>query len=114
MSAALVAICGWIATSAADIVSGPSEGIRRDVASLKEIQTSVDRRTQDTFEAVYGTIEQMVDRLAVIEDELRDRHLAPHPDRSVDAPEWCREPAPPPHPGERRGGATPAIGAGTP
>src|SRR5258707_5451157 len=114
MSAALVAICGWIATSAADIVSGPSEGIRRDVASLKEIQTSVDRRTQDTFEAVYGTIEQMVARLAVIEDELRDRHLAPHPDRSVDAPEWCREPAPPPHPGERREGATPAMVAEAP
>ncbi len=73
----LAAIHQQIATSAADIISSPSQSIRRDVASLKEIQTSVDRRTQDTFEAVYGTIEQMVDRLAVIEDELRDRHLAP-------------------------------------
>ena len=110
----LAAIHQQIATNAADIVSSPSESIRRDVASLREIQTSVDRRTQDTFEAVYGTIEQMVDRLAVIEDELRDRHLAPHPDRSVDAPEWCREPAPPPHPGESREGATPAMVAEAP
>jgi localization factor PodJL len=102
----LAAIHQQIATSTADIISGPSEGIRRDVASLKEIQTSVDRRTQDTFEAVYGTIEQMVDRLAVIEGELQDRHLAPHPDRSVDAPEWCSERAPPAHAGERREGAT--------
>src|SRR5260370_9857388 len=59
-------------------------------------------------------MEQMGDRLAVIEDGLGDRHLAPHPDRSVDAPEWCREPAPPPHPGERREGATPAMVAEAP
>jgi localization factor PodJL len=98
----------------AEAVRSPSEEIRRDVASLKEIQTSVDRRTQDTFEAVYGTIEQMVDRLAIIEDELRDRHLAPHSDRSVNAPEWHSEHAPPPHPGERREGATPAMVAEAP
>src|SRR5260370_20426173 len=55
----LAAIHQQIATSAADIVSGPSEGIRRDVPSLKEIQTSVDRRTQDTFKADNVTIEQM-------------------------------------------------------
>ena len=110
----LAAIHQQIATSAADIISSPSQSIRRDVASLKEIQTSVDRRTQDTFEAVYGTIEQMVDRLAVIEDELRDRHLAPHPDRSVETPEWCSDRAPPPHAGERREGATPAMVAEAP
>jgi localization factor PodJL len=110
----LAAIHQQIATSAADILSGSSEFIRRDVASLKEIQTSVDRRTQDTFEAVYGTIEQMVDRLAVIEDELADRHLAPHPDRSVDAPEWYSEHASPTHAGERRELVTPAMVAQAP
>ncbi len=73
----LEAIQHQIVASAADAISGPAESIRRDVASLKEIQTSVDRRTQDTFEAVYGTIEQVVDRLASIEDELRDgRHVS--------------------------------------
>ncbi len=62
-----------VADTAATAISGPAESIRRDVASLKEIQASVDRRTQDTFEAVYGTIERIVDRLAAIEEELRER-----------------------------------------
>jgi localization factor PodJL len=52
-------------------VSAPAEAIRRDVATLKELQCAIDRRTQDTFEAVYGTIEQVVDRLATIEEDLR-------------------------------------------
>ncbi len=66
-----------VAATAADAISGPAESIRRDVASLKEIQASVDRRTQDTFEAVYGTIERIVDRLAAIEEELREHSSAP-------------------------------------
>jgi localization factor PodJL len=74
-----------LATTAADAISGPAECIRRDVASLKEIQTSVDRRTQDTFEAVYGTIEQVVDRLATIEDGLRDGQDVPHDDQSTNS-----------------------------
>jgi len=63
----------------AEAVSAPAEAIRRDVATLKEIQTSADRRTHDTFEAVYGTIEQVVDRLAVLEEGRRDtaRSVAP-------------------------------------
>jgi len=54
-------------------VSEPAEAIRRDVATLKELQSAIDRRTQDTFEAVYGTIEQVVDRLAAIEEDLRGK-----------------------------------------
>jgi localization factor PodJL len=69
----LAAIQQQIAAKAADAAVNPAESIRRDVASLKEIQTSVDRRTQDTFEAVYGTIEEVVDRLGIIENELRSR-----------------------------------------
>jgi localization factor PodJL len=81
-----------VATTAAHAISGPAESIRRDVASLKEIQASVDRRTQDTFEAVYGTIERIVDRLATIEEELRDRNPAAAADPAAlpddsDAPE---------------------------
>jgi localization factor PodJL len=68
-----------VASTAANAISGPAESIRRDVASLKEIQASVDRRTQDTFEAVYGTIERIVDRLASIEEELRDRNPGANP-----------------------------------
>lgn len=84
----LAAIQQQLVTSAVDAISGPAESIRRDVASLKEIQTSVDRRTQDTFEAVYGTIEQVVDRLATIEDGLREGHYGPAGDQLVDRPEW--------------------------
>jgi localization factor PodJL len=69
----LAAIQQQIAAQIGDAAVNPAESIRRDVASLKEIQTSVDRRTQDTFEAVYGTIEQVVDRLGIIENELRSR-----------------------------------------
>ncbi len=58
-------------------VSEPAEAIRRDVATLKELQGAIDRRTQDTFEAVYGTIEQVVDRLAAIEEDLRGKELSP-------------------------------------
>ncbi len=76
----LAALQQHVATSAAAAVSGPAESIRRDVASLKEIQASVDRRTQDTFEAVYGTIERIVDRLAAIEDEMRERNSTPQTD----------------------------------
>jgi localization factor PodJL len=76
----LAAIQQQVATTMADAIRGPAESVRRDIASLKEIQTTVDRRTQDTFEAVYGTIEEVVNRLATFEDELRDR--------SADKPEW--------------------------
>jgi localization factor PodJL len=88
----LAALRQQIATSAADAIRGPAESICREVASLKEIQTSVERRTQDTFEATYDTIEHMVDRLAAIEDELRDRHVASHAGRPADKQEWRREP----------------------
>jgi localization factor PodJL len=84
---------------AADTISGPAESIRRDVASLKEIQTSVDRRTQDTFAAGYGTIDQVVDGLASFEDGLRDGQYVPLDvplaDPSADSSEWRGEPAGP-------------------
>jgi localization factor PodJL len=92
----LAAVQQQIATQAADAAVNPAESIRRDVASLKEIQTSVDRRTQDTFEAVYGTIEEVVDRLGIIENELRSGpqwsttaarlHHAAVPELDPDAP----------------------------
>lgn len=72
----LQAIQQQMAASAAAANSAPAEAIGRDVAMLKEIQSAADRRTQDTFEAVYGTVEQVVDRLATIEQGLRDREAA--------------------------------------
>ena len=79
-------------------VSAPAEAIRRDVATLKELQSAIDRRTQDTFEAVYGTIEQVVDRLATIEEDLRGkegREASAAPAPPVRAP-FAARPVPPP------------------
>jgi hypothetical protein len=97
----LVALRQEVATTAANAISGPAELIRRDVASLKEIQASVDRRTQDTFEAVYGTIERIADRLAAIEEELRERNAGGDASTPVAVE---RPPADDP-----RGGGRPAI-----
>jgi len=79
-------------------VSAPAEAIRRDVATLKELQGAIDRRTQDTFEAVYGTIEQVVDRLATIEEGLRGkdgRETKMEPASPSRVP-FAAKPAPPP------------------
>jgi len=65
-----------LVTTTAEAISVPAEAIRRDVATLKEIQSSTDRRTRDTFEAVYSTIEQVADRLAAIEQNFGDRKPA--------------------------------------
>ena len=55
---------------------GADEDVKRDLAMLKEMQSAADRRTQETFESVYGTVEQVVDRLATIEQGLREREAA--------------------------------------
>jgi localization factor PodJL len=109
----LAALQQQIASSAAEAISGPAESIRRDVASLKEIQASADRRTQDMFEVVYDTIERIVDRLATLEEELRDRHAgSPPADASPTESARCSAPparlthapeAPAPSPASTRG-----------
>ncbi len=47
--------------------------IQRDVAEIKQTE----RRTQDSLEAVQGTVEHVVDRLATIESGLRTGDKAP-------------------------------------
>jgi localization factor PodJL len=82
----LHAIQQQFVTSAADAMREPAEAIRRDVATLKDFQSAADRRTHETFEAVYGTIEQVVDRLATIEETLRERKSAIIPPRDMAPP----------------------------
>jgi localization factor PodJL len=55
-----------------------ADSIERDVAEIKEIE----RRTQDTLEAVQGTVEQVVDRLAMIESDMRSAS-APRPEPAM-------------------------------
>ena len=45
--------------------------IARDVAEIKRSE----QRTQDSLEAVHGTVEQVVDRLAMIESDIHDATL---------------------------------------
>ncbi len=82
----LHAIQQQLVTSAVDAMREPAEAIRRDVAALKDLQSAADRRTHETFEAVYGTIEQVVDRLATIEETLRERKSAIIPPRDLAPP----------------------------
>jgi localization factor PodJL len=65
-----------VARSAArDMVSkqGPPDvdHLKHEMAELRDSQTDIDRRTQDTLEAVHGTLERLVDRLAAIETDVQ-------------------------------------------
>ena len=77
---------------------GSAVGIERDVAEIKRSE----RRTQDTLEAVHGTVEQVVDRLAMIENDLHDdappaAATSPQPEASEAMPATpAPKPAPPP------------------
>jgi localization factor PodJL len=74
--------------------------IVHDVAEIKETE----RRTQDTLEDIHGTVERVVDRLAMIESDLRgdrempaSRELAPEPEAAppvTAAPEQAAAQAP--------------------
>lgn len=50
--------------------------LKRDLAELKTTQASTDLRTQDTLEAVHETLERIVDRLALLEEEMTDGRTA--------------------------------------
>ncbi|MBK9083558.1 MAG: SEL1-like repeat protein [Rhizobiales bacterium] len=47
--------------------------VSRDIETLRQQQSEVDRRTHSTLGAVHDTLERIVDRLAVLEDEVDSR-----------------------------------------
>ena len=53
--------------------SAPGDTIQRDLAEIKQSE----RRTQDSLEAFQGTVEHVVDRLAMIESDLRGDTATP-------------------------------------
>ena len=61
-------IRGGNGAAAAATPRKPVEVIERDVAEIKRSE----RRTQDSLEAVHGTVEQVVDRLAMIESGIHE------------------------------------------
>ncbi len=48
------------------------EEVSRELAELRELQDTADRRTHSTLNAVHETLEKVVDRLAMLEEELGD------------------------------------------
>jgi localization factor PodJL len=67
--------------------------IKRELSDMRFGQTETDRRTQDSLEVVHNTLGHVVDRLAMIEGDLRAARAAPvPPPASVPPP----QPAPAP------------------
>lgn len=71
---------------------GVIDAVKRELSDIRFNQSETDRRTQDTLEAVHSTLGHVVDRLAMIEGDLRNVRAAP----IAPAPE--PPPAPPPAP----------------
>ena len=65
------------------------EQIKRELSEMRYSQTETDRHTQDSLEIVHNTLGHVVDRLAMIEGDLRNARTAP-------APAFVPAPAPTP------------------
>lgn len=50
----------------------PPDSLTREIADLRALQDTADKRTHSTLTAVHETLEKVVDRLAVLEDDLAD------------------------------------------
>ncbi len=51
--------------------------LKEDIAEIKQSRSESDRRIQETLEALNRTLGKVVDRLALIETDLRDRGSSP-------------------------------------
>jgi localization factor PodJL len=81
--------------------------IKRELSDMRFGQTETERRTQDSLEVVHNTLGHVVDRLAMIEGDLRAARVAPVPSPApVPAPQpapvpraaMVQQAAPPPRP----------------
>jgi localization factor PodJL len=66
------------------IDSGLVDTVKRELSDLRFSQSETDRRTQDSLETVHNTLGHVVDRLAMIEGDLRKVPAAPA--QPVEAP----------------------------
>lgn len=57
--------------------AGLIDAVKRELTDIRFSQTETDRRTQDTLEAVHSTLGHVVDRLAMIEGDLRNVRATP-------------------------------------
>jgi localization factor PodJL len=53
--------------------------VKRELSDIRYSQSETDRRTQDSLETVHNTLGHVVDRLALIENDLRTERTVPAP-----------------------------------
>ncbi|WP_024515893.1 SEL1-like repeat protein [Bradyrhizobium sp. Tv2a-2] len=58
---------------------GLADIVKRELSDIRSRQNDTDRQTQDSLEAVHNTLGHVVDRLAMIEGDLRAVRTAPPP-----------------------------------
>ena len=83
--------------------SGLVDIVKRELSDIRFGQSETDRRTQDSLETVHNTLGHVVDRLAMIEGDLRSVRSAPAQPAASPAPAPAPAPAtfePPPAPHE--------------
>jgi localization factor PodJL len=90
--AALTASSG---SAAAAPDSGLVDIVKRELSDIRFSQSETDRRTQDSLETVHNTLGHVVDRLAMIEGNLRAVRSAP---AAPAAPQRAAPPIPQPAP----------------
>jgi len=73
--------------------SGLIDIVKRELSDIRFSQSETDRHTQDSLEAVHNTLGHVVDRLAMIEGDLRAVRSAPVAPQPETPP--APEPAPP-------------------
>ena len=65
--------------------SGIVDMVKRELSDIRFSQSETDRRTQDSLETVHNTLGHVVDRLAMIENDLRTVRTAPPAPEPVQA-----------------------------
>ncbi|MBN8967001.1 MAG: SEL1-like repeat protein [Rhizobiales bacterium] len=65
--------------AAAPMDPGFIDALRRELSDMRQGQSEIERRTQDSLEAVHSTLGHVVDRLAQIEGDLHRRASAAPP-----------------------------------
>jgi localization factor PodJL len=65
---------------------GIADIVKRELSDIRYSQTERDRHTQDSLEAVHNTLGHVVDRLAMIEGDLRNVRSAPVAPPQPEAP----------------------------
>jgi localization factor PodJL len=72
---------------------GLVDTIKRELSDVRNSQSATERRTQDTLEALHSTLSHVVDRLAMIEGDLRSAQSSPEPRAIAQAAPYAPAPA---------------------